>query len=276
MKRWLRGVCLGFVLLYVVFSFGCAKEVSSPVSFDILDIGKADCIVINTGNHIVMIDTGESQDVTSICAYMREKQYEKIDVLILTHPDKDHIGAADTIVKLYPVTELIETPNVIDNEDYQAYHESMDMVGLTATAPRQAYTFVLDDCVFTVNPPQAQEYQSKNENNSSLIVSMEVGKKRFLFCADAMEQRMSEWLGENHGQYDFVKLPYHGNYLACYRTFLQKTNPKYAAITCSKKNPAATSALSMLGEMGVQVYQTTNGRIHVFCDGKTLTVENEA
>ena len=242
------------------------------ISIDVLKIGKADCIVINTGSGIVMIDTGEIDNLASIHAYMQSMQYKKIDLLILSHYDKDHIGGVNEIVAAYAVETVIE-PHVTDvTAEYVAYHNTLADYNVTLQKPTECFRFSLGDCAFEVDVPQKKHYKSKHDNNISLIVSMKYGEKSFLFCGDAMETRLNEWIDGNHGAYDFVKLPYHGNELENYAAFLDACKPSYAAITCSKKNPPAESVLSLLEQYGASVYLTPNGTVHVTTDGYSISI----
>ena len=63
----------------------------------------ADCAILQSGGSCVVIDTGEAQDAEHILELLRERQIEKIDCLILTHPDKDHIGGAPALLDALPV-----------------------------------------------------------------------------------------------------------------------------------------------------------------------------
>ena len=134
------------------------------------------------------------------------------------------------------------------------------------------YTFTSDSCVFTVDVPKKDDYPTKHDNNISLIVSVRCGKTDFLLCGDAMEARLQEWMTDCPEKFDFVKLPYHGSYIKNYSDFLDSVQPQYAAITCSKKNPADSETLSLLKERSIEIYQTKNGTVRVQTDGKTITV----
>lgn len=250
----------------------CSCSGRERVSVDILDIGKADCILIQTGTKTVMIDTGEEEDVPDILGYLNDKGVETIDMLILTHPDKDHIGGAAELISYYGITTVLETGFSSDREEYGAYHRAMAGRGLSATVLAEDYSFTLDSCSFTVYVPKRSAYDTKEDNNSSLIVAMECGEKRFLFCGDAMELRLAELLTDSPGKFDFVKLPYHGNYLDNYAEFLDEVSPEYGVITCSNKNPPDDETLSILSEYGVKVYETRNGSVSAAADGKKIRV----
>jgi beta-lactamase superfamily II metal-dependent hydrolase len=104
------------------------------------------------------------------------------------------------------------------------------------------------------------------------VVSLTCGERRFLFCGDAMELRLAELTESEIGAHDFVKLPYHGNYLENYREFLDEVKPKYGAITCSGKNPTDDRTIDLLIEYMVHAYQTKDGNINVLCDENKITI----
>lgn len=271
MKRMVVFIIITALLLLTFSS--CSA--TSKVTVDILDIGKADCILINTGTKNVMIDTGEEEDVSDIMEYLDAKGVDTIDILILSHFDKDHIGGAAELISQYGISVVLETGFSSNRDEYEAYHYALSENGSAATVLSEDYSFVLDDCSFTVYVPKQTSYDTKEDNNASLIVAMEHGENRFLFCGDAMELRMAEFLENSPGSFDFVKLPYHGNYLENYSEFLKEVSPQYGVITCSKKNPASEDALSVLEQYDVTVYETEHGNVHVTSNGKTVSVSQE-
>ncbi|MBQ7761742.1 MAG: MBL fold metallo-hydrolase [Clostridia bacterium] len=271
-----RVICIFAMTLLTIgllFLFSCNKENTTSACIDILKIGKADCIVINTGTKIVMIDTGEEENFDDISFYMSKKGYDKIDCLILTHYDKDHIGGADKVISAYQVTNVIENAQSDTSIEYMNYHNNLYSKDQTPLKLNQDYTFTYDSCEFTINVPKQNRYEIKNDNNSSLVVSMKCGDKRFLFCGDAMELRVDELIQERIGQYDFVKLPHHGSYLESYEDFLKMTKPTYSVITDSKKNPADEQTLNILSEHNVLVYETRYGTVTITTNGTEITIK---
>ena len=211
-------------LCFVPFMYSCKDEEKDvlPAQVDVLKIGKADCIVINTGTKIVMIDTGEKENLDDVRDFMRDRGYKKVDTLILTHFDKDHIGGAKKIIEEYGVDTVIEGTASSDSEYFHEYHLLLNQLGTSAQRLKQDYTFQSDDCEFFVCVPKQKKYESKNDNNSSLVVKMKCGETDFLFCGDAEEERLAEIIDTCAGEYDFIKLPYHGNYIENYGEFFEK------------------------------------------------------
>lgn len=271
MKRILLLCMLCAVILSALFAL-CACAGTQTVYIDVIAIGKADCILIRTGTKTVMIDAGEEEDVDEITEFLEEKNIKTIDMLILTHFDKDHIGGAAELIASYGITTVLETDFTTTRDEYKAYQSVLHENGLESTVLKQNYSFTCDECAFTVYTPKKNFYTKKEDNNASLIVAMEYGERRFLFCGDAVEQRLDEFLTDSPGGFDFVKLPYHGNYIDNYADFLNEVAPEYGVITCSKKYPAADEALAVLERYAVKVYETRDGTVSVKTDGKTLTV----
>ncbi len=103
------------------------------------------------------------------------------------------------------------------------YHQAIDTLGRECKKLTSDYVFESDDCTFNINIPKRNKYDKKNDNNQSLVISMELKETKFLFCADAMELRLTEIIDTLCGKYDVIKLPYHGNYLENYNNFLIKS-----------------------------------------------------
>ena len=90
----LIGVIL-FLMLVLVFTRINKNE---NINIYVFDSGKADAIIISKNNKYMMIDTGEESNVDSILSYFEKNNIKKLDYLIITHFDKDHVGGASKII----------------------------------------------------------------------------------------------------------------------------------------------------------------------------------
>ena len=73
-------------------------NVSSDLEIYYFDVGQADCILIQSNGHNMLIDAGNRDDDNIILSYLNEQNISHLDYLILTHPHEDHIGAASSII----------------------------------------------------------------------------------------------------------------------------------------------------------------------------------
>ena len=127
--------------------------------------------------------------------------------------------------------------------------------------------------MFTVDPPALERYQEDESNNSSLIVAVANGAHRLLFCGDAEDLRMAEYLKTDPGQFDFIKLPHHGRYQSTLKELLNVTRPGCARITSSEAELEDSQTMELLSEVAVEVLLTRNGPIQINCSADEFKAE---
>ncbi len=279
MKKQKQATSNKTVVVFFLFVFiggllfsSCRVEEKEALSVTVLAIGKADCIVLQTENHTVMIDTGEEENLPEIRSFLQSESIDTLDVLILTHFDKDHVGGAATLIEEYAVKEIYQSAFAGDREEYFAYLAACEKKEIMPQKLTETCAFALDDVRFEIYPPENEHYQRKEDNNSSLVVACFQGENSLLFCGDALEERMAEFLTGCNQSFQFVKLPYHGNYLENYPEILDKLQPQIVAITCSRKNPADEKTLAALQDRGIKVYTTREGNIRFSCS-QTIKID---
>jgi beta-lactamase superfamily II metal-dependent hydrolase len=256
--------CLILIICLSLLLSSCQSSIpDGDLLVDILAIGKADCILLRTGDQVIMIDTGEKENTDEIFAFLDQNRIQTIDVLILSHFDKDHIGGAEALIKRYPVEKLIQSSFSSDRPEFPAYHNALSDLGKSPVVLYEDFSFSLGSYTVSISVPKKESYLRKEDNNASLIVTVENSNHRLLFCGDAMEERLEEFMAENKKRYSFVKLPCHGNDLDCYDAFLSQLTCPYGVITDSNKNPADSKALNKMKKHGLQVFETRYGTVSV-------------
>lgn len=245
-----------------------SQEVLPEISVTFFDIKKADCILIELQEKVVMIDTGLNKNGEEICKKLEEKGIEELEYLILTHPDKDHIGGADIILKQIPVKNLLETDLEIDSGEYQEYQAAAQENGVVPLPVKEELNFILDGAEFSVYPPMKSLYNG--ENDYSLVIKLNYGNTGFLFSGDAEKIRLQELLTQIPDlQSTLLKVPHHGVLEDNSKLFFQKVKPSYAVITASKKTEYKEAA-RLLEEQGVKIFMTYEGEVEAVSDGKQI------
>ncbi|MFL8711902.1 ComEC/Rec2 family competence protein [Clostridioides sp. GD02377] len=236
----------------------------------ILSTGKSDCILIEIGDKVVMIDTGEDKNGEQIVDKLKEKGVNTLDYLILTHLDKDHIGGVDSVLSSVKVKNLIQANYEKDSKQYDEYTDSLKQSGVEPVVLKEKMNLEINNAKISIQPASKSDYESSNDY--SIMTSINYGEHRFLFAGDAEEKRLAEFISENTLKYDFVKIPHHGRYDKLTEAFLESITPEYAVITCSDKKAPDEDVLKILEKLNVKTFLTSDGDVVINSDSKTLSV----
>lgn len=259
LKSILAAVLLTGLLL------GCAPATDS-LTVTIPSIGKADCSILIQGGQVMVIDCGAAENSGEILQTLKGLGVNKIDCLVITHFDKDHVGGAADILKALAVSQVLEpdyTPENPQSESYLAYRQALTDTKVPCLQVTDSKTFSLGIASVTVTGAGGKTYDKNVDNNSSLLVSVTHSGNRLLFAGDIEKQRIRDLLDTGIAQYGFLKVPHHGVYNNALPDFFQAVGMQYAVITCSEKNPADPETLSALAERNVKTYLTSDGQVTV-------------
>lgn len=261
------------VLALVFWPHGDAE----PVIYDGMKVyafeaGKADAFLIYDDDFAVLLDTGEKELGDTILDYLAAEGISRLDYLIISHFDKDHVGSAAKILKNIEVGQILQSNYPKDSKVYEKYLDAA--VGKNVQTVREDMEFSLGKARFVVDAPAVEEYAEDLSNNSSLIVSVFYGKTRWLFMGDAEDARLGEWLAENadtqmETTYDFLKVPHHGKYQRKLGDLVVAVWPKYAVITSSDDEPEDDVAAVYL-RTDANLYLTRRGAVLFSTDGENI------
>lgn len=232
-------------------------------------IGKADAIFIITASHTVLIDAGEAEDASEILAFLENRRISTLDVMIITHFDKDHAGGAGAVLDGITTHALYDAAYESDRAHYDVYVEAITRQDVPRCRVTETQTLVLNGLTLTLMPTAQTD---TSDNNQSLVVLMNDGWHTFLFAADAEEDRIDELLRGGLAPHDVLKTPHHGRWKENLADFLAAVRPEIAVITDSKKNPADDETLDLLETTGTSTYRTTDGDIHILSGEGGLVV----
>ena len=269
--RWL------FLLLMLCLTaalFGCGKEESPDLlRMTFLDTGKSDCIVVEAGERVVVNDAADEDDQEMICAFLDSLQTQRIEYLILSHFDKDHIGSAAKLLRRYEVGCVLMPDYQEDSEPYLALMEALQETGTESRRLRESYQFSLEKVAFYVDAPKETAYE--NDNNYSLITCVTCNRNEILLMGDAQKQRTEEFLESSHlpQNCDLIKMPHHGDYNKRLRDLFTKVQPKYAVLTAgAERSRVEEETLALLEACRCSARYTDEGTVTVTSDGVNLQV----
>lgn len=236
--------------------------------------GKADCVLISNNDKYIMIDTGEESLSNEIISYLKNNNITKLDYLIITHFDKDHVGSASKIIDNIEIDNVLQSNCPKDSEYYTNYINSLANKNIIAQTVSGDISFVLENLNIVVNGP-INIYDSNESNNSSLIVSINYNNTNYLFMGDSQNDRIKDYLKEHNDnvEYNFIKIPYHGNYQKRLDDLLEWAKSEYAVITCSSTEPDISETVELLKKLGIKYYLTKDGSITIQSDGENIAIK---
>ncbi|MBE6909120.1 MAG: MBL fold metallo-hydrolase [Ruminococcaceae bacterium] len=271
-------------LLSALLLSACAAPAAEPggegtgaaaLEIRFFDAGAADAILLTTADSAVLIDAGEKGFGKTILAYLADKGVEKLDVLIVTHFDKDHVGGAAKVINGIPVDTVLQSNCPKDSEEYEKYVKALETAQIEAQTVREALAFTIGGVRYEIDPPRRESYAEDASNNSSLIVTVRNGSQRFLFAGDAQTERLREYLAASPQHCEVLKAPHHGRAEPALGELLQAVTPAYAVVTSSAEEPEDAAVIAQLERSGAKVFRTRDGAVTAVSDGATLEVTQE-
>ena len=274
MKKRIPIIILTVLILIIVVLISINSKPTYDYKIHFFSVGKADAILMSKNGRYIMIDTATENMGGEIMDYFEENEITKLDYLIITHFDKDHVGSASRIIDNVEIGEVLQSNIPKESEYYNNYLSSLNSKNITPKTITDDYKITLDDIEIIVYGPK-EVYTNNESNNSSLITTVKYENNKFLFMGDAQNPRIKDFLEENNETFDFLKVPYHGKYLKNLDELLNNKNIKTAVITSSDTEQESQKTIDMLNKYKVNYYLTRNGEIDVLSNGKKISIEQK-
>ena len=250
---------------------GEASETGTELEVYCFQAGAADAFLITTESSAVLIDCGESGFGKTILKELESRGIERLDCLIITHFDQDHVGGAAKVIKGVEIGAVLQSNHPKDSKEYEKYEEALIDAEIDPYTVLTAFDFTLDGVVYSVDPPRSSSYETDDSNNSSLIVTVRNGGDVLLFMGDAETERLAEYLEAAPEDCDFLKYPHHGREDDLMEEFLAAVTPEYAVITSNKKEPEEDAVLAALDAVGAETFLTRTAPVVIWSDGSSVT-----
>jgi competence protein ComEC len=281
---------LGALILLNCLIWHHALERDVLLSVLFFDVGQGDaCLVRFPNGRTMLVDGGErrigrdcGQDVLN--PYFRRIGQDRLDLVVLTHADNDHVGGLPAVLEIFPVKLVL---------DSGARHHSATYLRFLALAgaPDVSYRVVVAGDELHIDPDVAVQvlhpagefvaadgHAAMGLNNASVVLRLQYGQVSFLLSGD-IESEAEEFL-VRHGRLKpaaVLKVPHHGSISSTTVTFLAAVKPRVAVISAGRENKFGhphEEVLRRLRNRGTLIYRTDrHGAVMAETDGRTLRLE---
>jgi len=273
----------GILFLLNVFAWQEAFYLSGANNLKVyfLDVGQGDAIFIETPqSRQILIDGGPDSTIIEKLQDLMPPLDKTIDLVILTHPEKDHMQGLIEVLQRYKIDYILWTGVLRKTPEYQKWievlNEEQEQGAKLIIADAQKAVIASGAKINILYPLENLSGQElKDSNDSSIVFSLVFGKNEFLFTGDITSKTERFFLSNEYDlKSDVLKVPHHGSKYSTSDYFLENANPWLAVISSGKENPyghPTPEVLQRLEKFGIKVLRTdTDGDIKIISDGESI------
>jgi competence protein ComEC len=254
-----------------------------------LDVGQGDSIFIRTpSNRVILVDGGGTFKSAHgeynvgekiVVPYLRNEGVRQIDMLVLSHPDQDHMMGLFSVLHEVPVKSILIPGFPDESESYKEFLALVQEKKIPLYLAHKGDRWDVDQglSLQIINPPSPYIRGTRRDVNANCIVfELDYGKHSFLFTGD-VEGEVEPLMQSSLHPVDVLKVAHHGSKYSTSTTFLQTVHPRYAIISVGKNNRYGhpdQEVLERLEQEGAHIFRTDeSGAVLFHTDGEKLTIE---
>jgi len=245
------------------------------------NVGQGDAIfIVSPQKHQILIDGGPNSIILEKLAKEMPFWDRSIDLIILTHPEHDHIAGLLEVLKRYKVENILWTGVIRDTAEYKEWLRLIKRENSELRIAKAEQKIKAREVHFDILNPfeNLSGRKIKNVNNTSVIAKLVFDKKSFLFSGDAYKSVERKLIARGLAlDSDVLKVGHHGSKTSSAEEFIEKVLPEIAVISAGKNNRYGhphQQTLDTLEKYGVETLRTDiNGDIKIISDGKNIRIQ---
>ena len=253
------------------------KPTDETIRVHVINVDQADCILIETNDGCMLIDTGIDKSETHLKNYLHSCGITEIDYLLITHPHTDHYGGADMILNDFKVENLIYDNYLYPSGIIYMFENS----GANLIDVEVGDKYYLGEAEFTVLCADMAD-PSTDKNDYSIVVRLDYGEASFMFTGDATtfnESYILELWEPEMLDCDFLKSPHHGSKTSSSVAYLNVLTPDIVAVSAGIGNSYGLPKQEILDryeKIGAEIYRTDIlGDLVFVSDGATVYYDED-
>ena len=284
-------ICVSLALVFDGVYWNVKDRFQKDLVLTFIDVGHGDSILVEfPGGKRMLVDGGGQEDdrfdigKQVIAPFLWGKKIRRIDYLVLTHPDPDHLKGLNFVASHFRVGQFWDNGIGSESEPYWRLHETLatkkvERLSFNQMSPPRGIEGVL---VFFCNPGNEGkssdgERKVSFHNNRSLVMKLQFHRVAILLAGDIEKETEYNIVRSGHAlKADVLKVPHHGSSSSSTLPFLEKVNPTYAMISVGTRAMGRLphpEVLRRFQDLGCRVYRTDHhGAMTVVTDGETIKI----
>ncbi len=243
------------------------------------DVGQGDSIFIETPwHHQILIDGGPDNKVLEKLAQNMPFWDRTLDLVILTHPQRDHLGGLIEVLRRFKVENILWNGSPVESQTFNKWKQKLELEkGARIFIAKAGQQIKAGKFLFKVLFPieNVENKKLREPNQASIVLKGIFGKSKFIFTGDVPSKVELELVKEysQELQANVLKVSHHGSKYSSHSGFLEKVSPQIAVISVGQNNYGhpAIEVIDRLLSYGVQVLRTDKeGDIKLLSNGQEL------
>ena len=235
------------IIFFIVFLVGI-YQFPKNLEIHFLDVGQGDSCFIITPNHkTILIDGGGSTSNTfdvgkdTLIPYLLDKGYTKLDYILISHFDQDHVGGILPILEEFKVGQVFITKQEEKSENYETFLEIVKEKNLKVREVKAGDKITIGEVTFHILWPMEKQIEENILNNNAMVMKLQYKSFSMLFTGDIEEVAEKKILDTYKNHLDMLKatvlkVAHHGSKSSSTEEFLKAVNSKVAIIGVGENN----------------------------------------
>jgi competence protein ComEC len=237
-----------------------------------LDVGQGDAILLQVPQGAILVDQGPPEG--RVARQLRELGIRRLAALVLTHPQRDHVGGAEAVLRELAVDRVLDPGLASSGPEQRAALAEAAERGVPVVEARVGDAFRLGRLRLRVLWPDRPGSGSEDPNRLAIVLLASYGTVDALLTADAETEVTARLLDR---RVEILKVAHHGSADDGLSAELRQLRPSVAVISCGRGNdyghPTPSTLAALRGSPGLSLYRTDeDGRVVVESDGGRLAV----
>lgn len=250
-------------------------EPGDKMKVHFINVGQGDSILVQSPNgKNLLVDGGTKDAGKDVVNYLRKHGVEKLDYVVATHPDADHIGGLHSVLNSISIKNFVDSGKTHTSQTYEEMLQLILDKNIPFIVPKTGDTIPLDE-ELDISVIHMGD-KSADNNEASIVLKLSYGETSFLLMGDADIRVEKDILEETNVKATVLKAGHHGSDTSSSQDFIEAVNPEVTILSYGKDNSYGhpnTEVKSRLERISSQLYATAIvGNIVVETDGVDYNV----